>query len=882
MIRSPRRTPISHATLGLGLLALALTAPAAAQQAEAVPLRGEPPILDGRLDEAVWQDAPAATGFVQREPVQGEPATEATEVRFAYDDQALWIGARMYSADPAAIRAPVTRRDQEADAEQLVVSLDTYRDRRTAYTFAVTPAGVRIDYYHPADREGGRDYGYDPVWQAETARDSLGWTAELRIPLSQLRFNAPATRREQRWGVNLARLVPARNEQSYWVLVGRQETGWASRMGTLTGLAGVRPQRQMELLPYVATDATVSAEVDAGNPFAQRYEAGLRVGGDLKIGLGSGLTLDATVNPDFGQVEADPAEVNLSAYETFFPEKRPFFLEGAELFGGRGLFYSRRIGAAPRLQPEAEHWETVDNTTILGAAKLTGRLPSGLSVGALGAVTDREVVATYDPIGDCETRPERCFGKAVVAPRTGYAVASLRQEFGRDASTVSAMLTGVRRDLEPGGALSDLLGRSAASGLVDTRIRWAGGKYDMSAYFGFTHVQGDTAALLRLQRASSRNWQRPDADYISIDPARRSLGGTMFGINHSKNAGEHWLWDIDYFQESPGLEANDLGAFGSVDDRGLITHLAYRETEPGRLLRNYRLGTVQHTEWNFGGIRRFTLLIPYVNATLPNYWNVALEAVLQPRGISDDLTRGGPLMGTGRGWKVGASLSGNPSSRHPWDLAGGFGADELGGREMRLEGELTLRSNARWRLGLEPRWTLKDVPRQYVMTTSSGRTPTFGQRYVFAQVDRRELAVRARLDYTFTPDLSLQLYAEPFAASGRYHSFGELLAARSLRLLHYGTHGTQLLPAEDGSHTVTADGSEFRIPPRSFSVRSLRSNAVLRWEWRPGSTAYVVWQQDRFGDGTYGAITPGALWDAVEAGGDHFLALKISYWLPVR
>ena len=829
--------------------------------------------LDGVLDETAWSRAEPATGFVQREPVEGAPAPERTEVRFLYDAGALWIGARMQSDDPSAIRSLVTRRDREGSSEQIVVSLDTYGDRRTAYTFAVTPAGVRIDYYHPSDFEDARDYGYDPVWEVETTVDDSGWTAEMRIPFSQLRFTEAGA---EEWGVNVVRRVPARNEASYWMLVGRDETGWSSRMGRLTGLGGVEPSRGVEILPYVAANATVADDVDPDNPFLQERTSSVRAGADVKVGIGSSLTLDATINPDFGQVEADPAEVNLTAFETFFGERRPFFTEGSQLFGGRGLFYSRRIGAPPPAVPDADYFETVDNTTILGAAKLTGRLPSGLSIGALAAVTGEEEVETFDADADD-------FGSAVVAPLTSYAVASLQQEFGADGSTVSAMVTGVRRDLEPGSLLADLVTEDAVSAVVDGRYRWAGGKYDVSAFIGVTHVRGSESALLRLQRSSRRYWQRPDADHVEVDPARTAMTGTIMGINHSKMSGDHWLWDADYYQESPAFEPNDIGQLGATDDRGLRANLRYRENEPGRLFRAWSIGTGQVTEWTFGGERQFTVVYPFANLVLPNFWQINLDAEFLTAGLSDAATRGGPLMAQIPARQMAVELQNAPGSRTRWGFEVERREDDAGGDYFRFEPSLSLRPGTRWELSLDPHWIEWTDPRQYVTARENGPAATFGTRYIFAYVDRSEVAARVRLNYTFSPELTLETYIEPFAASGTYYDFGELEAARSSRLRTYGeAAGTTLVRDEDGTAAITADGETFTIAPRDFNVRSIRSNAVLRWEWRPGSTAYLVWQQDGFADDDPGDVGPGALLDAFGARRDHFLALKVSYWLPVR
>jgi hypothetical protein len=852
---------------------LALAAPASAQSVQAVRLTGASPVLDGRLTEEVWRSAPAATGFTQREPNEGAPAIERTEVRFAYDDDALWIGARMFSSVPSDIRALVTRRDREGSSEQIIVSLDTHRDRRTAYSFSVTPAAVRIDYYHPSDFETSRNYDYNPVWEAAADVDSQGWTAEIRIPFTQLRFNPGEV---QEWGVNIVRRVPARNEDSYWVLVRRNETGWSSRMAALTGIRDIRPSRRIELLPYVAADSRFMHVTDAADPFSDSYRSGVRAGGDVKMGIGPNLTLDLTINPDFGQVEADPAEVNLSAYETFFSERRPFFLEGAQLFGGRGFYYSRRIGAPPPGRPPADYVEALENTTILGAGKLTGRLPSGLSVAALAAVTGRELASTFDTASST-------FGEAVVAPRTVYAVASAQQEFGVTRSTFGGMATMVRRDLEPGSPLAGLLVNEAYSALIDGRLRWAGGMYDASAYIGGTLIRGDTMAIFRQQLSPRRYWQRPDAEGVHLDPTRRAMSGTQMGINHSRISGRHWLWDVDYWQESPGLEPNDMGSFGDVDERGAVAQIRYRETEPGKWYRNWLIGTGMESLWNYDGDRTAATTFAWGNATFHNFWRLYVDTWYGPRTMSDALTRGGPLMGRPGRRGVRFEVQNRAGARNGVGVEVEAERDDAGGWGRELEFSFSFRPGARWEMTLDPGWERWEDSRQFVTSVAGDRPETFGRRYVFAHVDRSEVAARFRLNYTFTPNLTLETYAEPFASSGRFHGFGELPASRSHDLLVYGSDGSTTITRNDnGSHTVTVGGETFTFGSRDFNVRSFRSNAVMRWEWRPGSTLYLVWQQDRSASRALRLVRPGDLFDALGAPGDNFLALKVSYWIPLR
>ena len=408
------------------------------KQFRATRIDGDSPRLDGVLDDTAWQRAEFFSDFLQKDPVEGAPPTDRTEVAIIYDDHALYIGARMFSKNPSKIRAQVSRRDNNGNSDRIIISLDTYCDRRTAYTFVVTAAGVRVDYYHSTDVEYDRDHSYNPVWDADAHINAEGWTAEMRIPFSQLRF---ASTVEQTWGININRFVPDTNEDLYWVLIPKNETGWSSKFGNLTGIRNVRSSRRIELLPYETSSATFTSDTHPDDPFNDGSEFTSRVGADLKMGLGSNLTLDATINPDFGQVEADPAEVNLTAYETFFDEKRPFFIEGSQLFENIGpeFFYSRRIGAPPHGVAEGDFRDVPDNTTIISAAKLTGRLNSGLSIGVLTALTSRERARSFFAATDSTVARRE---KNEVEPLSGFGVLRLQQEFGRSFCKSSIRMSG--------------------------------------------------------------------------------------------------------------------------------------------------------------------------------------------------------------------------------------------------------------------------------------------------------------------------------------------------------------------------------------------------------------------------------------------------------
>ena len=864
------------------LLSALAAAPAAAQgtppapeppQVQAARVEGRPPAIDGRLTEAAWQRAVPLTEFRQRQPREGEPATERTEVWLLFDRDALYVGARMHHSPGTPVQAPVSRRDDAAQADYLLVSLDPYRDRLTAYTLGVTAAGTRLDRYHPSDSETDYDPSFSPVWEAKTQIDSGGWTAEMRIPFSQLRFNDTPS---QVWGINVRRSIPARNEEDYLVAVPRNATGWASRFATLRGIDGIAATRRVELLPYVVSNATVRHDPDPANPFAPRSEAAVRVGGDLKMGFGPNLTLDAAINPDFGQVDADPAEVNLSAYETIFSERRPFFIEGAQLLAGIGpaYFYSRRIGAPPSLFPDADFADVPPSTTILGAAKLTGRLPSATSVGVLAAVTGQEVARTF-------VVDDSVFGRVRVAPRTAFGVGRVQQELGKGGSTVGVMLTGVVRDVGPGDLEAGVLHHDAVTGGADWRLRFGGGTYRVSGWAGFSRVGGDSVALIRTQRSSAHYFQRPDASHVQVDSQATSLAGYTGGLDVEKVEGR-WLWEGLVQAYSPGFELNDAGRLRRADQALTLLNLRYRETRPGRVLRDWETGVTSETRFNFGGVRTLAAVNYDTYVTWKNFWSSSFGARVDLPAQDDALTRGGPLMQLGQAYTVSASVANRPGSALRWNTGGSLTLGAFREQTMQLSAGVTVRPAPRWRFSVAPAYFRSLYPRQYVSTRTGGPAVTFGRRYIFSSIDFRTLTAPLRLSYMFTPDLTLEGYVEPFAASGRYYGFGELLAPRSRYLRVYGTGGTTATTQDDRSVLVTDGASTFTLGPYDFNVRSFRSNAVLRWEWRPGSTLYVVWQQNGERDRELDrGIGFGSLGQSFATRGDNFLAVKVAYWLPV-
>ncbi|MBN1448784.1 MAG: carbohydrate binding family 9 domain-containing protein [Bacteroidetes bacterium] len=836
-------------------------------------LEGDEPFIDGRLTEACWRSATPATAFLQREPVEGAPSTLRTEVRFCYDDRALYIAAVMFVDDPVEIQSTMSRRDNTGNSARIIISLDTYKDRRTAYTFGVTADGVRFDYYHAADQEHARDYSFDPVWEARVQWTDSAWVAEMRIPFSQLRFSEAVT---QTWGLNINRYIPSRNEDVYWVLIPKNKTGWSSRFGVLEGIFGISPSSRVELTPYAAFAMTNKQRRNPLDPFDEETSWMGNAGLDLKMGLGPNLTLDATINPDFGQVEADPAEVNLSAYETFYSERRPFFIEGSQLLRGEGpdYFYSRRIGAPPKFQPSAIFAEQPSNTTILSAAKVTGRLASGLSVGALTAVTEREFSETYDPV-------TRTYSEEEIEPFSGFGVLRLQQEFGEDVSTIGAILTGVQRDLRTTAA-RDQLTEQASSGGVDWKLRFDQGTYELIGFAGFSHVRGSARAIEHVQRSSAHYFQRPDAEYLTMDTARTSMTGYTFSLSLEKNSGRHWLWGFGATAESPEFEINDAGRLQTADDIDTYAHIIYRENIPGSVFHMYLLEFSGSNGWNFGWIRQYSSLGFSFRNTLKNFWTTAVYLDYGLRALSDHLTRGGPLMETGAGWNVYATLNSDYADRTRWGFSGSTFSDETGSWNYSFGCSLTIRASGRLDIAIDPSYTRSVNTRQYLPVPD--RALVDGVPYVFSTIDQGTLSTRIRVNYAFSPDLTLEVYGEPFAASGNYLGFGEQAAARSRELIVYGSTDAPSIEknAEAGAYRVVKREGAFSFSDPDFNILSFRSNIVLRWEWMRGSTLYLVWQQDRYGYHPTGSIIgPGDLLRSFDSPGANFIALKISYWLPI-
>ena len=873
---------------------LCLTSIAAAGQEPGAPDRdvraartAQAPAIDGKLTEESWALALPAGDFTQRDPDEGKAPSERTEVRFLYDDGALYVGARMFDSEPSRITRRLSTRDNGADADVLSLYLDPMHDKLTGAIFRVSAANVQQDQVLYNDT--WTDGTWDAVWESAVSIDETGWSAEIRIPLSQLRFPGGD---QQTWGVNVERHIRRKNESAWLEMVPKSQSGLASRMRNLTGLDGLRPTKRLELLPYAAARNEFIAPRRVGNPFNDGSRGFASAGLDMKWGVSSNLTLNATVNPDFGQVEVDPAVVNLTAFETFFQEKRPFFLEGSQIFNNFGrtgsndfwgfnnsepqLFYSRRIGRAPQMGAAGDFVDTPTATTILGATKLTGKTMSGWSMAFLNAVTSEESARTHSGV---------LGGDTIVEPLSNYSVVRVQRAVGQRAgygmltTTVNRQLpTAVLRDGLPSGAYV-----YGADGHVflDGKREWV-----VTANLAGSTVQGTEATIARLQLAPQRYYQRPDASQVEFDPTRTTLSGFTGRVNLNRNQG---LWRVNaaLWTGSPGFESNDLGFHSTGDRAGAHGVFFYRNVTPNRITRSWQAWGAKWWNWNYGRELQGDGWNSQASVTFLNYWNINGNTGLRRRVLDDRLTRGGPSTAAPGGgfWNFNVNSDSRKAIAFGWNA--NYGWNDVGTGNWNTSASINLKPSAGVLINVGPSWNKQDIVAQYVRTVvDPTAVPTFGSRYVFGSLNQTQLSMQTRVSVILTPKVSIQLYAQPLLAAGDYVDFKELALPRTFDFHNYGM-GASALAYDAASRTYTADpdGADGAAPSFTFSnpdfnLKSLRVNAVFRWEMKPGSTFYAVWTRQQQDLSNPGVFTPGRDARAMfGAPGDDVILFKMADWI---
>ncbi|RPH94246.1 hypothetical protein EHM69_07910 [candidate division KSB1 bacterium] len=845
-----------------------------------------PPKIDGIPDEAIWGLGVIVSHFTQKNPDELTPPTQKTEVVVLYDDDALYVCARLHDTAPDSIHARLVRRDVDVETDVFTVNLDPYHDHRSGNYFAVNAAGTCLDGVRYNDTWG--DGSWDGVWEGAAARFNGGWTAEFRIPFSQLRF---ADANPMIWGVNFKRYIARRNEEDLLNFAPRKESGFVSRFWHLEGLENLKRPHYFEVLPYVRGKAAYSKAED-GDPFHDGSEYTPAAGADFKLGLGPNLVLNATVNPDFGQVEVDPAVVNLSDVETYFQEKRPFFLEGATTFefgyGGATNywssnwpapthFYSRRIGRTPQGDlPDNDFAKEPEGAHILGAGKITGKLKGDWNIGSLHAVTMRE---------HAKIQYEGRESEVEVEPFTYYSVTRAQKEIRNGFRGLGGIFTTAHRFFDE-QELKDQINSDAFMGGADG---WSfldsNRTYVLTGWLGASHVRGNSERMIELQRSSRHYFQRPDASHVEVDSNAASLSGWAGRLMLNKEKGP-WMLNTAVGVISPGFENNDLGYMSRADV--VNTHFGggYRWTDPTKWTRYADLSAMSWTNYDFMGNNTALGLWYGTYLQFLNYWSLNLAGDLIPQTINNTRTRGGPLTLNRAGWE--ASVSVNTDSRKPVVLGAGTSRFIVASDHWTH----SVWSSVEWKpadnfsLSLSPGLDLSRLWVQWVdVFDDPTAVNTYGKRYVFSAMNETDLYASFRINYTLTPKLSLQLYAQPYFSSADYSDFRELSKPRSFDFYTYPGSDVQF-DESSNQYTIDPDGDgpaeTFTFDNPDFDYRSLRGNIILRWEYRPGSTFYFVWTHGRSDDEDRGRFDWNRSCDRLfRADSDNIFLIKATFWLNV-
>jgi uncharacterized protein DUF5916/cellulose/xylan binding protein with CBM9 domain len=808
-----------------------------------------PPVIDGVDDDSVWRVAPAITGFREWRPVEGKEPRFRTEAKVAYDAANLYVFVRAFDPHPDSIIRILERRDTFTASDMIWLFIDSYHDRRTGYEFGVNAAGVKMDQ---AIYDDGREDGaWDGVWDVATRIDSLGWTAEYRIPLSQMRYSSD---RAHTFGFTIDRDIYRYNERVSWPMFSQARAGMVSQFGALYGLDDLQPPRRLEAMPYLVTKR---ASHITNNRFTDR--SSIALGGDLKYRIAPNLTLDATVNPDFGQVEADPAVLNLTAYESFFDERRPFFVAGRGLFrfdvncnevncSSEGLYYSRRIGRTPQLAGTYGDTVPSEPTTIIGAAKLLGRFPNGLTVGVLEAATDRAASP----------------GDTTFEPGTNFAVARVRQDLRNGNSGVGAMLTAVNRRTDAWS--SPYLASGAYAGAIDFRHRFLRNSYEVSGSFDASQVRGSRAAILGVQTDAVHYYQRPDAG-LPLDSSRTALGGDAEEFKFGKVSGQHLMFQSAYQRRSPGFEVNDLGFLRRADQQSWSTWMGYFDRHPRAFYNQFQWNNNWWQYWTTAGLPQEAAYNTNAHVTFKNNWGWHMGGTIGQLGATydDRAARGGPAVRQDPYLAPWLFVNGDDRRAIVPGMNLNYVRRNRGrGSSLSFGPQLDYKLLGRFSSSISINRSHDVADNQWYgnFTDSVGAT-----HYTFAHLDQTTTSATLRLNYTITPNVSLQAYMQPFVSKGTFSDVRQLSA-------------TPRAAAYDARFAPYADAAVTNNPG-GFNFKQFQSNLVFRWEYRPGSTLFVVWnegrQGSRPGEGTADFV--GDVRELFRLHPANTLLVKVSYWL---
>jgi uncharacterized protein DUF5916/cellulose/xylan binding protein with CBM9 domain len=801
------------------------------------------PVINGILDDDVWQSGNWADDFTQNEPYNGRKASQKTEFKILFDEDNLYVAIKAYDTDPDSIVNRLSRRDQ-VDGDLVGIIIDSFHDLRTGFLFGVSSSGVKYDQMFSNDGQN-EDSSWDPNWWVKTSINNEGWVAEMKIPFSQVRFEKNSG---DVWGMNIARILYRENETTFWQHIPRDAPGFIHLIGELSGLEKIKPKKIFDITPYgVAKVETFKS--DPENPFLAKGRLSKLNGGiDAKIGITNNMTMDLTINPDFGQIEADPSEVNLTAYETFFSEKRPFFIEGSNItnfslgigdgdVGNDNLFYSRRIGRRPQRYPDLDdrwHADLPTQSTILGAAKLTGKTKDGLSLGFVNAVTAEEK-AEIDTVGG--TMYE------TVEPLTNYMIGRVQKDINDGKTLIGGIITSTNRVLDT--KLSDILHKSAYTGGVDFTQYLKDKSWSVNINTAFSLVEGSEKAMEKTQISSAHYFQRPDNDYTELDTTRTKLAGSGGRMQIMKLNG-HWNLMSSTTWKTPGFETNDLGYLQSADQVLTVLWAGYNQWEPKWIYRRYNINFDVYSLWNFGGYNIGKGFEFNASMGFKNFWSAWMRGNINGSSLSAGTLRGGPMIDLPGDANFIAGFSSDNRKKLVFNAhAKGVQGKENSSNTFHWEIEIEYKPTDYLVISTNPSFTKSSSELQYVTVENINNT----DKYIFASINRETISMSFRVNLNLSPNLTLQYWGQPFIATGNYFDHKLIIdpIADSYRD-RFITYSENQIELDNDHYNIdeNSDGiTDYSFDKNDFNVQEFLSNMVLRWEYNPGSSVYLVWNQTR-------------------------------------
>jgi len=801
--------------------------------------------IDGNFNDKDWNKITWEGNFTQYEPNEGEKPSQNTEFKILYDNNNLYVAIKAYDTEPAKIEKRMSRRDSW-DGDLVAIQLDSYFDKKTAFIFAVSASGVRSDAVTTNDDVNNDDSTWDPLWEVKTSITSDGWNAEMKIPLSQLRFNNKV---HKTWGLEVVRFYFRNKEWNMWQYIPQKSSGWVSRFGELNGISNLKPKRQIEISPYFSSKLELY-EKENGNPYADGKDIILNAGVDGKIGITNNLTLDFAINPDFGQVEADPSEVNLTAFETFFSEKRPFFVEGSNITdyqitpGGSpwardNLFYSRRLGSSPHYYPNIANNEYVkmpENSRILGALKLTGKTKSGLSIGIIESLTNKE----FAKINSNEN--ER---KEEVEPFTNFFATRLQKDMNEGNTIFGGMLTSTYRFINNPNL--DFLNTSALTSGLDFKQFLKDKKYYISANLVASKIDGSTNAISEQQLSSRRYFQRPDADYLQYDSTRTTLSGYGGNLTFGKQSNKGLRYAANLTWRSPCLELNDIGYMRRANNIFQYVWGGYKITKPFSIFRQAGINANEWSGWDYGGTSTFFGGNISTWFQLKNFWSISLSATKETENVDNSILRGGPAMITPGSFNYNIGMGTNSTKKLTLNLSfyNSYGNNKSSSG-YGIFAFINYRPINILSISLAPHYNANKSDLQYISTQNMNNDT----RYIFGNIDQKTLSVTMRVNLNITPDFTIQYYGAPFVSSGLYSDYKKITDSKNNiyenRFHSFGENEIEYL-LENEMYEINEIGSasNYYFGKPDFNYKQFRSNLVLRWEYKPGSLLYLVWSQDK-------------------------------------